>query len=375
MTQTLNTLDLFSGVGGLSYGFEQAGFKILAALDYKPEAVETYRYNHPDTKVILRNIRKTTVNQILTQTNTTVNDIDVIIGGPPCEGFSTVGYRRPEDPRNSLFYEFARFVEEVHPKAFVIENVVGLLSMNQGKIIKQVLDFITIELRYQPTLQVLNAIDYGIPQLRKRVFIVALKDRRRFTFPPATHRERSPQQRLPVPQNAEQHYLTVKDAISDLPSLNPGEGAEEQAYPTPPNTAYQRARRKGSETLFDHLAINHSKLIRQRIHLIPQGGNHADLPTNLQLKSGYPNIYGRLVWNHPSSTLTGNCGCVSAPGRFIHPLDDRVLTVREAARIQSFDDRYRFFGSRATKYKLIGDAVPPLLAHALAKQLRTYLRG
>ena len=125
--------------------------------------------------------------------------------------------------------------------------------------------------------------------------------------------------------------------------------------------------------LYDHSAINHSKLIQRRIQLIPPGGNHADLPTDLQLQSGYPNIYGRLEWQKPSSTLTGNCGCVSAPGRFIHPLDHRVLTVREAARIQSFDDHYRFFGSRTMKYKLIGDAVPPLLARVLALQLRKYL--
>jgi DNA (cytosine-5)-methyltransferase 1 len=373
MTKTLNILDLFSGVGGLSTGFKQAGYTALAALDYKPEAVQTYQYNHPNTNVILQNIRKTNAKQVIKKTTSTLDDIDVIIGGPPCEGFSTVGYRRPEDPRNSLFYEFARFVEDVQPKAFVIENVPGLLSMKQGTIIQQVLTFIEDELHYQPTLEVLNAVDYGVPQIRKRVFIVALKNHQRFTFPTRTHREKSPQRRLPVPDTADQFYLTVEDALSDLPSLKAGEGIEEQPYPTQPNTEYQKARRKGSERLFDHIAINHSKLIRQRIQLISQGGNHGDLPANLQLKSGYPNIYGRLVWHQPSSTLTGNCGCVSAPGRFIHPLDDRVLTVREAARIQSFDDLYRFFGSRTMKYKLIGDAVPPLLARTLAQQLRTFL--
>lgn len=373
MTKTLNVLDLFSGVGGLSTGFEQAGYIVLAALDYKPEAVQTYKYNHPDTKVILQNIRKTNAKQVMRKTTSSIDEIDVIIGGPPCEGFSTVGYRRPEDPRNSLFYEYARFVEDVQPKAFVIENVPGLLSMKQGTIIQQVLAFIKDELHYQPTLDVLNAVDYGIPQIRKRVFIVALKNHLRFQFPTKTHREKSLQTRLPVPDKAEQFYLTVEDAISDLPSLKPGEGTEKQLYPTPPKTQYQKTRRKGSKYLIDHVAINHSKLIRKRIQLIPQGGNHGNLPMHLQLQSGYPNIYGRLVWTQPSSTLTGNCGCVSAPGRFIHPIDDRVLTVREAARIQSFDDRYQFYGSRTIKYKLIGDAVPPLLANALAKNLRLYL--
>jgi len=359
MTASLNLLDLFSGGGGLSTGFEQAGYTTLAALDAKPEAVHTYQSNHHETTVILANIRQITAQHVLAKTSHTIDDVDIIIGGPPCEGFSTVGYRRHDDPRSNLFYEFARFIETVQPKAFVIENVPGLLSMKRGNIIQRVLTFIEDELHYHPVCEVLNAADYGVPQLRKRVFIVALNNNRTFLFPKPTHKE--------------PNYLTVEDAISDLPSLKASQGADEQPYPSPPNTHYQMARRHNSRILHDHVAINHSKLIQQRIQLIPEGGNHADLPPSLQLQSGYPNIYGRLEWHQPSSTLTGNCGCVSAPGRFIHPIDHRVLTVREAARIQSFDDHYRFFGSRTMKYKLIGDAVPPLLANALATQLRTYL--
>lgn len=363
-----NALDLFAGAGGLSEGFEKAGYKIVAAIDHNQEAVRTYAYNHPQTKVICKDIRKIKASELLEGTECSPHDIDVIIGGPPCEGFSTVGYRRPSDPRNTLFDEFLRIVKDIQPKAIVIENVVGLLSMERGRVVENVKKAIE-ELGYKVAVDVLTAADYGVPQMRQRVFFLGLNSRSKPTFPRPTHREKSPQQLLPFHHLQTHYYITVEDAISDLPPLKAGEGKEAEEYTSPPKTEYQRERRIGSNMLYNHSASCHTPLVLTRIRHIPPGGNHANLPPYLQLKSGYPNIYGRLVWNKPADTITGNCGCVSAPGRFIHPRDDRVITVREAARLQSFDDKYRFFGNRTSQYKQVGNAVPPLLARAIAAEL------
>lgn len=359
-------LDLFCGAGGLSEGFEKAGFEIIAAIDHDKDAVFTYRFNHPKTKVILNDIRKINAKQMLEGTGYHPDDIDVIIGGPPCEGFSTVGYRRPNDPRNTLFDEFLRIVSEIQPKAIVIENVTGLLSMEKGKVVKKVLDILEKN-GYKAKFKVLCAADFGVPQKRERVFFIGINTGKSPTFPKPTHIAGTEQRTLF--QEKLFSYVTVRDAISDLPPLNAGEGREEATYTSPPLTPYQKERRANSVKLFNHVAPNHSPLVLQRIKLIPPGGNHSDLPPHLRLKSGYPNIYGRLKWDEPADTITGNCGCVSAPGRFIHPRDNRVITVREAARLQSFDDNYRFFGTKRSQYKQVGDAVPPLLAKAIASEL------
>jgi DNA (cytosine-5)-methyltransferase 1 len=371
MHEKPKVVDLFAGAGGMSEGFEKAGFLIVAAVDNNPNAVKTYAMNHPNTRTLCKDIREIEASELVRNTEYSLDDIDVVIGGPPCEGFSTVGYRRPDDPRNTLFDEFLRIVKSVQPKAIVIENVIGLLSMEKGKVVERVKEIIE-EMNYKVKMGVLNAADYGVPQMRQRVFFLGINTGVSPSFPSPTHREKSPQQLLPTASKMK-HYVTVEDAISDLPPLKAGEGREIAEYSSPPRTEYQRDRRENSSTLYNHKAGHHTPLVLERIRHIPPGGNHADLPIHLRLKSGYPNIYGRLDWSKPADTITGNCGCVSAPGRFIHPRDDRVITVREAARLQSFDDVYRFYGNDRSKYKQVGDAVPPLLARALAAELLTKL--
>jgi DNA (cytosine-5)-methyltransferase 1 len=303
-----------------------------------------------------------------------IKEVDVLIGGPPCQGFSTVGNRMIDDPRNNLVREFARAVGIIRPSAFVMENVVGLVSMKNGlgePIVSELLKVFE-GLGYKTYYKILVAADYGVPQLRKRLFFVGFRKdlNASFLWPRKTHHPRTS---LNVLAFGEHRYLTVRDAISDLPRLRAGE--EKSEYELPPQSDYQRWARAESRELSNHRAPKHSDVVLKRIRSIPPGGNHSNLPDELKLESGFPNIYGRLSWDEPADTITANFGCASAPGRFIHPEDDRVLSVREGARLQSFPDRVKFFGSLTQQYRQVGNAVPPLLAKAVATSVRRALVG
>ncbi|MDP2925908.1 MAG: DNA cytosine methyltransferase [Nanoarchaeota archaeon] len=352
----MKVIDLFCGCGGLSEGFEDAGFNIVCGNDVDKNMVESFKLNHPNAKAILGDITKIPSEELLN--NNKKEDITLIIGGPPCQGFSSVGDRKEEDPRNKLFYEFVRVVKDIKPKIFVLENVTGILTMQGGKV-KEIIKQEFEKLGYNVTIKILNAEEYGVPQKRRRVFFVGNLFGKEFEFPKVEF------------DGINKPFRTVWETIGDLPQIDSGKESKE--YLEEPKTDFQKLLRNGQKELLYHSSPNHSEIMIKRMENIKQGQNHSNLPKELKLNKGYPNIYGRLIADEPSDTITGNCGCISAPGRFIHPLKHRAITVREASRLQSFRDNKIFVGNQNSKYKQVGNAVPPLLAKALALRIKDFL--
>lgn len=364
-----NIFELFSGAGGLSLGFTMSGkFKIIAANEILKDAGLAYQMNHPDTKVLIKDIRDLSESEILSILQENINNIDVVIGGPPCQAYSTAGKRLMSDPRAELFQEYIRVLKILSPKVFVFENVKGLLSMQNGKLFPRIIEEFE-NLGYSTTYKILNSADFGVPQQRERVIIVGTKLKKAFEFPSPTHRNPDlPHDmftaKLPV-------YVTLGEAIGDLPHLNNND--KEETYLSDPQNEYQafmRSEVKGKLT--EHSSPNNSEWLQKIMATLPEGGSPKDLPDDLKPKSGFGNSYCRLWWNKPSTTITRNLGTPSS-ARCIHPKDARPLSTREGARLQSFPDNYKFYGSRGAKNLQIGEAVPPLLAYALAKKLGEYL--
>jgi len=366
-------LDLFAGAGGLSQGMLEAGIAVKGAVDFWKPAVETHAKNHTSIKCITADLTKTSPEELFNELGLSKDDIDIIVGGPPCQGFSTVGNRNVVDPKNQLFLRFVDIVEYAKPPAFVMENVKGILSMKSvrgNKVSDEVVSGFS-KLGYSVSFKLLNAANFGTPQIRERVFFVGIEKslKKQPTFPKITHSE----YQTDLHGNRYFPLITCWDALSDLPPLEAGEGAEEMGYTQEPKNDYQRNRRKDSSKLFNHSAPKHSKKVIDRISKIPPGGNYSSLPPEEQNISGYPNIYGRLIADAPAGTIIGNCGCVSAPGRFVHPFKNRGITVREAARLQSFPDKFRFFGSNRDQYLQVGNAVPVMLAKAVTTEVSSVL--
>jgi len=369
-------IDLFCGAGGLSLGFEMAKFRIDLAIELEENYYSAYRRNHSETLTLNKNITLLNCEEISNKYLKS-NEIDGIIGGPPCIGFSTVGNRRPDDPRNTLIFYFIQWVKYFKPKFFVMENVPGILSMGKGKVVENVVNLYK-EMGYNCKMEILLAADYGVPQLRQRVFFIGTQDKSVNSLTIQKTNKNNIAMKSDKEKNMLPSYLTVQDALSDILKVKPltKQRVENSTvkYNGSPLTQYQEYLRENSDELYDHFAPNHSEIVRKRISHIDQGMNHGSLPKEFQLKGGYPNIYGRLHLGFPADTITGNCGCVSAPGRFIHPTQNRAISIREAARLQSFPDRYKFCGTMKDKYKQVGNAVPPLMAYAVAKSINKMLR-
>lgn len=386
----LTALDLFSGAGGLSTGFEKAGIEVIFASDMEQNSSETYQRNHPDTTFIQRDIHDLEVNEvkdeIANQYDASVyDDLDLVIGGPPCEGFSTQGDFDPDDPRNRLFEQFLRFVEGFEPRAIVMENVKGLLSMEEGDAKRRILRSIK-DLGYdirEPWL--LNAADFGVPQVRERVFFVASKNGDTIQKPTPTHTGRD-QSRLDVFQDGGQQQemkqvLGAREGISDLPKLENGE--KKTVYEDPPQNEYQRELRAsvGENELTHHKCPPHRENTRNRFKHIPQGGNAGDIPeeyAEYKPDSYYYARHRKLDPDDPSYTVTSH-----VVDELLHydPEQPRVLTVREAARLQSFPDDYTFAGRRViphvdeeeSQYEQVGNSVPPKLAYQIAQCIKESL--
>lgn len=343
----MKVADLFSGVGGLSQGFIKAGFEIEFAVEFDKEIAEAYQKNHPFTTVY---------NQDISTIDTSVikekhHDIDIIIGGPPCQGFSQKGKRLSiDDPRNFLFQQFVRFVKELSPKYFVIENVPNILTTNNGYFKTQIIKMFN-ELGYEVTSGVLCASDYGVPQDRHRAVFIGQKGKLQIQLPSPTSLR-----------------TTIKEAIYDLPFIASGEGTEVSSYLDSSFTDYQKLMRNSNDVLYNHVATKHSKLALERLALIPKGCGKEVLPSEHRTKSIYSGTWCRLLEDGIAATITTRFDTPSS-GRFTHPILNRCLTVREAARIQSFPDSFRFFGSKMSQMKQVGNAVPPLLAYAIAMQI------
>lgn len=350
-----NIMDLFAGVGGLSYGFSIIDdFNIVAANEIEKDISVAYSMNHPTVNMINCDIKELTEEVIRGATGG--KKIDIIVGGPPCQSYSTVGKRQLDD-RANLFLEYKRILEIVQPRAFVFENVVGILSMDKGRLFQRV-QSVFEELGYTLKYKVLDAVNYGVPQHRERVILVGFKGENSFIYPEETHGDNVPG-KLP--------WVTYGDALCDLPSLKSGQS--NNSYTSAPANGFQQfVRKEGSTSATEHSAPKNGEHLIRIMEALEEGQSKDDLPEDIRPKSGYGNTYAKLWWNKPSTTITRNFACPSS-SRCIHPRDSRAMSIREGARLQSFPDDYIFYGSDGMKRLEIGNAVPPLLSVAIAKQM------
>lgn len=338
-------IDLFSGCGGLSLGFEIAGFKSLLAIDNWQDALDTYAYNRPGSKTLCGDLAQIDPNAIKSQLG--IESVDVIIGGPPCQGFSVAGKRIIDDKRNTLYKSFVRFVEVFKPKAFLMENVPNILSIGKGIVKEEVLkDFSSIG--YTIEYKVALASNYGVPQNRKRAVFVGFLDGTKFEFP----------KELETPK------VTSYDALSDLPECSVADGDQ---YPIKEMSSYQKIMRRESKGIYNHEVTIHTEQTQRIIAMVPDGGNYKSLPAELQGIRKVHIAWTRLNSRKPSFTI--DCG----HNHHFHYLYNRVPTVRESARIQSFPDKFIFLGSKGSQLKQVGNAVPPLMASEIAKSIKKYL--
>lgn len=383
-SRQFSTIDLFCGAGGITEGFRRAGFVCHYANDINRWAVETFRANHPTTHADNRPIEQVDAAALRRELNIERGELDVIVGGPPCQGFSINAPERfLEDPRNSLFKHYIRFLDEFEPKTLLIENVPGMLSLGGGVIFEQILR----ELRshgYNVHARILFAAHYGVPQERWRTIILGS----RFVPPPEhpqpthyavaranfrggrtmTFRLLNLQQPVLLPA------VNLREAIGDLPRLDMGEGGEIVAYDKPAISEYARSMRAGGPVTFNHSASVLAPQNVERMKYIKPGGSWRDIPHHLlpkgmqrARKSDHTKRYGRLRHEGLAGTVLTKCD--PHWGAVFLPDQDRALTVREAARIQSFPDSYKFLGPRVSQYEQVGNAVPVLMAEAIAREL------
>ena len=344
----MKVLDLFAGVGGMSYGFEQAGFEIVGAIEFEKSIAESMQKNHKKTKVFIDDIKDLDPKIIKKQ----IGGVDVIIGGPPCQGFSLKGKRLGlNDERNFLFREYIKYVDFFKPKYFVIENVVGLMSSNNGYFVNEIVDAFK-NIGYRLNYGILDASDFGVPQKRRRAIFIGTNMNKEIELP--TNK---------IPENKK---VTVWEAISDLAYLNSGEGEFESNYVKEPESEYQKQMRKGSKKLYNHIATTHSAVAIDRLKRIPPEKGKEFLTE--KISSTFGQTWGRLEKNKPSPTIITRFDTPSN-GKNSHPFLHRAITPREAARLQSFPDTFIFYGNKTSIIKQIGNAVPPLLAKAIAKHI------
>ena len=347
-----NIMDLFAGVGGLSYGFSKLPqFNIIAANEIEKDISIAYKLNHPEVKMLNCDINDLTEDVI--RETLKGQKIDLVVGGPPCQSYSTLG-KRQMDERANLFMQYKRVLKILKPSAFVFENVVGIMSMDEGKLFRKIQAEFR-ELGYFLQHQILDAVDFGVPQHRERVILVGFKEKNNFVFPTPTHGD------------GLKPYVTLKDAIGDLPVLKSGE--KKSNYNTDITNEFLKFVRDNNTSFVDeHIAPKNGEHLIKIMQTLKHGQSKDDLPEEIRPKSGYGNTYAKLWWNRPSTTITRNFACPSS-SRCIHPRDSRAMSIREGARLQSFPDNYKFYGSDSMRRLEIGNAVPPLLSMAIAKQM------
>ncbi|WP_319482935.1 DNA cytosine methyltransferase [uncultured Draconibacterium sp.] len=346
-------IELFAGAGGMATGARQAGVNISIAIENDAYAAQTYLKNHPDTTVVIDNIEN------VTEFRFDRNDEPVVLfGGPPCQGYSYSNRktRNIQNPKNWLFKEFTRCAELIMPDWIVMENVPGLKRMDNGFFLKTICDDLR-NLGYTPNVKILNAVDFGVPQKRERLFIVASREGIVFDFPEGLFRD---------------NPVTVRDAISDLPKLENGSTEEELFYKSKAISNYAKLLRGRNRKSKQNLVSRNSDNVLKRYEHIRQGNNWKDIPRELMANYKdhsrcHSSIYRRLNENSPAVIISNY-----RKSMLIHPTENRGLSVREAARLQSFPDSYEFVGSLDQKQQQVGNAVPPLLAKAIFKQLKNY---
>jgi DNA (cytosine-5)-methyltransferase 1 len=348
----LKVIDLFSGCGGFSYGFESAGYHIVLGVDNDKIALETFKANHKNAKTLLADLQQDQAIDDIIQA-VEGHKIDVIIAGPPCQGFSLTGARNINDERNKLFYSVFKLAQKLNPKAVIIENVPGLAALYNGQAKDGIIEGFK-GLDFTCNYKVLYAPDYEVPQIRKRLFFVGLKSKiGTFDFP----------KEILSPEN----YNTTSIAISDLPTRENDFGEEVDRYSKDPQNDYQKRMRNGTKVLYNHVATKHTDHVINVISQVPEGGNHKDLPPGIGDSRKFNEAWTRYHSQKPSKTIdTGH-------RNHFHYKWNRVPTVRENARLQSFPDSFIFCGTRTLQNKHVGNAVPPLLGYHIASKLKSYI--
>ena len=352
-------LDLFSGAGGLSRGFYDAGYDVVLGVDFDEAALETFKANHGNAEAMKLDLfDHANIDVIVNFLEEKDIKLDVLVGGPPCQGFSIAGPRNMDDKRNSLYTAMVKLADRVKPQAVVLENVPGMLQTNGGIGAKRVVeDFAKIGYKMIPKL--LYAPDYGLPQMRKRVFFVGLRGKEtEFMFPEGTVDK--------------EHYITCEEAIGDLPSLQTANGEiiygeEEQEYITEPLNPYQKKMRKNSKVVRNHIGSIPIEKTKKMISMVPEGKNYKSLPEEYKGLYKYHEALTRYHSKKPSNTI--NTGHRS----HFHYKWNRIPTVRESARLQSFPDDFIFYGNKSQQYRQVGNAAPPMLGEVVAKELKKYL--
>ena len=391
MANKYNFIDLFCGAGGFSKGFELAGLNCVGGIDNVQPAVATHQLNHKNSISICSDIRLLPPEEFARRIGNV--RVDVIIGGPPCPTFSTIGdakirsvTRRPtsEDPRNQLFLEYIKYVDYFRPEIFVIENVPNFITKYNGQIFKTVVSMVEAigstaqnEGLYKVVepVQVLNSVYYGVPQIRRRMMFVAYKKGKNdFKYPTPTHfydQDKSLRRRL-------KHFVTVEDALSDMPQITDNWRISEMPYAsTVPLNDFQREMRKHTRgTVKNNICRMSNARAKKVFPHMPQGGKYMDLPPEIRKilpfrEEIFADRLKRLVNVNPAWTVIAHIGMDGY--MYIHPTENRTLSVREAARLQSFPDDFEFVGNQQETYVQVGNAVPVLLAKAVGAEVKNFL--
>lgn len=362
----MKVVDIFAGCGGLSLGFIQAGYRIVKAVEFDPETADTYMKNHPEVDMIVDDIKNVDNAGVFKP-----GDANIIIGGPPCQGFSMAGARIRQgfidDPRNYLFKRYFNVVKTVKPKVFIMENVKGIATMQDGKIFEEIQwvfqDAESLDGKpYRLYCHVIKAVEFGIPQKRERMILIGT------TIESADIEKLWDKTKEELARDIPTYFdtVTVADAIGNMPSAT-SDGVIENPEP---QTEYEKCLASKTKWIENHKQSNHSSLAVNRICRIEGGQNFAALGE--KINSIHSGAYGRLRWDEPATTITTRFD-TPAGGRFIHPVENRTLTPREAARIQSFPDDFVFYGGRRSISRQIGNAVPPKISYFLARLVRNIL--
>lgn len=382
------SVDLFCGAGGITEGFRRAGFQCLYANDINEWAIETFRANHPTTLADNRPIEEVDASMLRKELGLRKGTLDVLVGGPPCQGFSINAPERfLEDPRNSLFRHYMRFLDEFEPKALLFENVPGMLSIGDGIIFDRIIGALE-QHGYSVSVKILFAAHYGVPQERWRTIILGSRAKPAPVHPDPTHFAVARAnfkggktmifRNLPLEEPLLKRHVTVHEAIGDLPYIRMGEGGEIVAYDKPPHSDYARMMRRAEPVTYNHFGGILSPQNVERMKFVKPGGSWRDIPFELLPKgmqkarqSDHTKRYGRLRNEGLAGTVLTKCD--PHWGAVFLPDQDRALTVREAARIQSFPDWYKFLGPRVAQYEQVGNAVPVLMAEALGVALKEHI--
>lgn len=381
----MKSVDFFSGAGGLTCGLKMAGFESILGSDIHSIYAKTFAQNNPKAQVITNDIRELSEYSILELTGLKPGELDLFAGGPPCQGFSiNAPIRSLDDQRNNLFKEYLRIANILRPKAILIENVPGLVSLGKGTVVEAIYKHLE-EMGYTVGHKILFAGHYGVPQMRFRTIFIALRDGGKVEFPEPTHNAQAVANFtgakdlcIKISPLFSQHMhkqATVWNAISDLPALTPGEFIHDVGYAVEPQSELQTLLRTGSKKVYNHACAKLGKANIERLKYIPQGGSwrdipHEMLPLGLQRarRSDHTKRYGRLHPDGLCSTILTKCD--PHWGSFFHPTQDRAISVREAARIQTFPDKFIFTGNLTQQFEQVGNAVPPLMAKAIGETIK-----